>query len=139
MDNLFNFLQENKSDKYKKFTEKLVSTRHNILGVKLPVLRDFVKKLSQQDKLNYLNIDLEDKTFEEIMIYGFVLGSAKLSLEEFIKYFNKFLPCVDNWSHCDSVVSSLKIIGNNKEFFISVVEELLYSNKVFFVRVGFII
>ncbi len=127
------------TEKYRDFSKKLVFTNYEILGVRLPELKKIAKTFTEEQKLQYLNSSLKDKTFEEIMIYGFVLGCAKLSIVEFLKYFNNFLSFVDNWSICDSCVASFKIIAKNKQVFFKKVDELFSSKNPFFVRVGFIV
>lgn len=139
MINLREKLQSLATEKYKNFSEKLVFTDYKILGVKLPELRKIAKNFTEEEKVQYLNSSLKNKTFEEIMIYGFVLGSMKVSIVEFLKYFDKFLPFVDNWSICDSCVASFKIIAKNKQIFLPKVEELLSSKNPFFVRVAFVV
>ena len=139
MINLREKLNDLSTEKYKKFTEKLVFTKYEILGVKLPDLRKIAKDFTEEQKTKYLKSSLENKTFEEIMIYGFVLGYAKLTVDEFLSYLYTFLPFVDNWSVCDSCVASFKIVAKNREKILNVVEKLLLAEKPFYIRVGFII
>ena len=132
-------LEKLKNDKLKDFSSKLCFTKYEMLGVSIVKLREIAKKFSEDEKKTYLNIDLKDKTFEEIMLYGLILGYSKLSFDEFLIYFYKFLPFIDNWSVCDSVVLSFKILKDNKELFLSHLDKLFLSKDEFTLRVAFVI
>lgn len=137
--NLIEVLREKSSKKYRDFSRKLVFTKYEILGVKLPVLRDIAKNLSESEKLLLLKNDLNFSTFEEYLIYGFILGYSKIPYEEFLRYFYKFIPYVDNWSLCDSTVASMKIISKNCEKFSFELNKLLNSKNEFYLRIAFVI
>lgn len=132
-------LEKLKNDKLKDFSSKLCFTKYEMLGVSIVKLREIAKKFSEDEKKTYLNIDLKDKTFEEIMLYGLILGYSKLSFDEFLIYFYKFLPFIDNWSVCDSVVLSFKMLKDNKELFLSHLDKLFLSKDEFTLRVAFVI
>ena len=132
-------LEKLKNDKLKAFSSKLCFTKYEMLGVSIVKLREMAKNFSEEEKKTYLNIDLNNKTFEEIMLYGLVLGYSKLSFDEFLTSFYKFLPYIDNWSICDSVVLSFKIINKNKKLFLSHLDKLFLSKDEFTLRVAFVI
>lgn len=119
-----NELELLKDEEYKKFSEKLLPGI-SIIGVRLPVLR----KLSKKTKLE----ELTDDTFEEIMLQGMIIGQIK----DFGKFKNeclKFLPKINNWSVCDSFVSSLHITKSHKQEMFNFLESLLNSDKTFIKR-----
>lgn len=92
--------------KYQEFVSKLLLNVNNIIGVRIPILR----KLSKKYKLE----DLTDDTFEEIMLQGFIIGNDK-DINKVLNNLKIFIPKINNWSVCDSVVSSLKITKKNQE------------------------
>lgn len=137
--NLIEILIEKSSKKYREFSRKLVFTKYEILGVKLPIIRDIAKNLSENEKLRVLKNDLNFSTFEEYLIYGFILGYSKIPYEEFLLYFYKFIPYVDNWSLCDSTIASMKIIAKNCEKFSFELDKLFNSKNEFYLRIAFVI
>lgn len=136
---MLDLLHEKALKKYKDFTLKLVSTKYEILGVKIPDLRIIVKEISHEEKLNFLEKNNDFSTLEEHFIYGFLLGDKSLSYDDFLKYFYKFIPYVDNWSLCDSSISSMKIIAKNKDKFLQELNKLFNSNNEFYIRIAFVI
>lgn len=92
---------------YKAFSERLVETKYEILGVRIPTLRLLAKDIVRTDWQAF--ITTPKSTFEEMMIEGFVIASVKLPLEERLPLIESFVKKIDNWSHCDSFCSSLKI------------------------------
>ena len=92
--------------KYQEFISKLLLNVNNIIGIRIPILR----KLSKKYKLE----DLTDDTFEEIMLQGFIIGNDK-DINKVLNNLKIFIPKINNWSVCDSVVSSLKITKKNQE------------------------
>lgn len=124
------------SDSFKKFSEKLIFTKYEIIGIKLPILRNIARKISKTNYYKFLDIVKSD-TYEEIMLEGFVISYIK-DFNVFNNYFDKFILKIDNWSLCDSPISSMKIINKNKEEFLSKIKTYLNSNDEFIIRVGVI-
>ena len=137
--NLLDNLRKKSKEKYRDFTKKLVSTKYEILGVKIPDLRQIVKEMSSNEKLDFLDKNNDFLTLEEHFIYGFLLGDKNLFYDKFLSYFYKFIPYVDNWSLCDSTISSMKIIAKNKDKFLFELNKLFSSKNEFFIRIAFVI
>ena len=94
---------------YRDFSLKLLPKDTNMIGVRLPILRGLSKEISLED--------LEDDTFEELMLQGMIIGHIQ-EFSEFQEACLKFLPKICNWSICDSFVCSLKITKRRpKEMF----------------------
>ena len=130
-------LKKIKNDKYKEFSSRLVFTKYEILGVTIPNIKKIALSFAENEKYAYLNSSLNNKTFEEIMLYGFTLSTLK-SYDIFFRYLDKFLPFIDNWSVCDSCVSSFKIIKSNQDKFLPFIDNLLSSNEPFYIRVALV-
>ena len=122
-----------KNDKNKTFSEKLIFTKYEILGLKIPQERDIAKLIVKGNYQNFLDV-AEFKYYEEIMIYGFVIAYTK-DLNIIDKYLDKYISLVDNWSLCDSFTSSLKILKKNNKYF-NKAKKLALSNKEYQIRVG---
>ncbi len=122
-----------KDDKNKEFSKKLISTKYEILGLKIPQERDIAKLIVKGNYESFLDI-AELKYYEEIMIYGFVIAYTK-DINILDKYLDKYISLVDNWALCDSFTSSLKILKKNNDYF-NKAKELSLSNKEYKIRVG---
>ena len=113
--------------KYRDFSKRLVFTKYEMIGVRLPKLKELAKNF------DFFEID-KNSTFEEIMLYGFILAREKnISNQRIIEYFEY----VDNWSVCDSFTCALK--KNNGEDFYNFLLKIIddYSeglSGVFLVR-----
>lgn len=109
-------LEEAADKDYKKFNDKIVPTSLETLGVRMPALKSLAKELScgsTEDILCYLS-DSRPQSYEEIMLYGLVLGYSKLPLETVFRYFDPLAEKFENWAHVDCIVSALKIFGKNR-------------------------
>ncbi len=125
--------------KYLKFYSSLIPNINNIKGVRVPNLRKIAKTISKREDVNYyLNYPILD-SYEELTIYGLVIGYLKLDLDDYLKYLKFYIPLIDNWSTCDVVVSNLKFTKNNLDQMYPFFLEYLYSNKEFECRFAVVI
>lgn len=131
-------LFELSDEKYKKFHSTLCPGTDNIIGVRIPNLRILAKEISKGDFRKFLK-ENENKYYEETMLEGFVIGYAKMELNEKFEYISKFVPKIDNWAICDCTCSTFKFINKNKQEMWEFIQKYLESNKEFEVRFGIII
>jgi len=131
-----------------------VNTRQNLLGVRMPDLRDFAKNLAREngdffDLKNFLEM-INDEIYEEVLCAGLLIFySRKLTADEKILLTKNYLAKVDSWAQIDSFVQNLnkeKFAKNSRETSSEIREkywhfaiETLYSDKEFFVRYGVMI
>lgn len=102
-------LFELQEKKYKKFHGTLCSTcKYEIIGVRVPELRKLAKEIAKEDFRKFLE-DKKINYYEEVMLKGLIIGSAKLSFGETCRYLKDFIPIIDNWAVCDITCSNLKI------------------------------
>lgn len=93
---------------YKRFSASLLPGVDNILGIRLPILRDLAKQLAVREGiLSYLSSN-DEIYFEEIMLKGFIIGCLKTDIDTFIELLRGFVPKINNWSVCDSFCAGLK-------------------------------
>ncbi len=130
-------LEKMSEENYKKFSSSLIPGVENMLGIRLPLLREYAKKLAKGDWEDA--IEEEDYYFEEVMLKGMVIGYASFDIFMMEPYITGFIPLVDNWSVCDSVFMGMKIFEKNREWAWDFVQPYLRSNKEFEIRVGVII
>lgn len=118
--------------KYQLFVNKLYKTKDRILGVYMKDLRIYAKKLD----ISYFN-NIKYNTIETKLLGSILLN--KLSKEELKKEMLKLLEVTDTWAITDSISQNVKQVAKNREYFLPFIEELITSNKEFYVRTGLII
>lgn len=135
MDEIREKIFELADEKYKEFHSGLCPNTNNIVGVRVPVLRNYAKELAKGDFRNYLT-NAKDEYYEEVMLQGMVIGLAKMELEERLDYIKRFVPKIDNWAICDVFCAGLKFVNKNKEKVWKFLKQYLKSNKEFEIRFG---
>lgn len=120
--------------KYLEFNKKITFTKYEMIGIRVPTIREIAKDIKKTDIYSFLEL-CERKYFEEILLEGIVISFIR-EYQTFLKYLRKFLPYIDNWAICDLCISSMKIIEKNQDEFESFVKELLNSREEYYVRVG---
>lgn len=130
------YLKSISEESYKEFNSKIIFTNYEMLGIRLPKLRVLSKEIFKTDYKEFLNINIT--YYEEAMLYLLVIAFIK-DIDELMLYFPKALDLIDNWALCDSFCGSLKIVINNKEYFLKVIDKLLKSDKTYDVRVGLVL
>lgn len=118
---------------YKTFLMTLIPNKTNILGVRLPHLRQIAKTIAKGDWRTYLN-DASDDYFEEVMLQGIVIGYVKTDIRERLKLIEAFVPKIDNWSVCDSFCASLKSTKQHRDVVWKFLQQYFSSNKEFELR-----
>ncbi|MEN6569415.1 MAG: DNA alkylation repair protein [Rikenellaceae bacterium] len=106
-------------EKYRFFSQKIIPTGYELLGVRMPSLKKLAKELSTDNEIEvYLKNALksEDQSYEHIILYGLILGELKnISIETVFTYLDPLIYKFDNWAHVDSVVSALKIFKKSPD------------------------
>ena len=134
-----NKLEELADEKYRKFHTGLCPKSNEILGVRVPILRNFAKEIIKEGNIEeYLNNAL-DNSYEEILLQGMVLGLWKTDIENFSKYLEKFIPKINSWAVCDVAVAGFKITKKNMEYMYNFVQKYLKSDKEFELRFAIVI
>ncbi len=136
-DNFLSYIYSLRDEKYREFTKKLVTSKYEIIGIRIPVLKKLAKDLAKNNIDEILNISSHD-IFEIYMLKGLVISNIK-DKSEARKQFLKYIEFIDNWSLCDTFISSFKIIKNDKEFYFKKATELINSSDEFKERVGLVI
>ena len=123
---------------YKDFHSKLMPTinSNSIIGVRVPVLRDYAKKLFKENSIESLNSFLKNlphEFYEENNIHAFIIEKLN-NFDECIFYLENFLPYIDNWATCDML--NPKIFKNNCEKLLEKIYQWINSDSVYTVRFG---
>lgn len=87
---------------YRDFHSKLMPTieKEKVIGVRVPVLRDFAKELFKNGNYKEFMMDLPHKYYEENNLHAFLIEQIR-DFDDCIKETEKFLPYIDNWATCD--------------------------------------
>lgn len=120
-------------EKYRDFHKGLCPGTNNILGVRIPVLRNLAKEIAKGNWKEYLE-SARNEYYEEIMLQGMVIGLAKMSFEERLNYISNYIPKIDNWAVCDTFCAGLKDINKNLETMWSFIQKYLITTKEFELR-----
>ncbi len=137
MDLVRKTLFELQDKEYQKFHSSLCQNTHNIIGVRIPILRKMAKQIARENPEEFLNRK-KIEFYEEKMLYGFVIGYMKEPLEKRIEYLDKFVPMIDNWAVCDCTVSTFKFVQNNLKEMWDYLQKYISSNKEFEIRFAII-
>jgi len=87
---------------YQSFHAKLMPTvdPSRIIGVRIPVLRDYAKKFAKTaDVAEFLN-NLPHEYYEENNLHSMLIAQIN-DLDEALAETARFLPYIDNWATCD--------------------------------------
>ena len=97
-------LFELQDEKYRDFNAALIPNidKERIVGVRIPALRKIAKELIKGEEKEALMSALPHKYLEENHLHAFFINDIK-DFDICIFELERFLPCVDNWSTCDSI------------------------------------
>jgi len=129
-DDYIKYLISLKEDSYAVFHRKLVATGYEILGIRIPIIRDIVKKISKGNIESFLQLS-NSIYYEEVLIEGLIIEVTK----DFEKL-DAYLPKIDNWAICDAF--SLKWLKKDLNKHLPKILSYLKSDEEFIVRFGLI-
>ena len=117
------FYKENKDLEYKKLNEKIIPTKYEIIGIRVPILKKYVKSIKK-----YIRTDR--KYYEDFLIEIYSLNYTEdikktEILEELLEYF-------DNWALVDFTISNLKF--KNLDILKRFLDKIKNSKKEFIIR-----
>ena len=122
--------------KYKEFHSGLCPRTNNIIGVRVPILRNYAKELVKEHEIKELLKQIDNQYYEEIMLQGMLIGLAKEDMKTIQKQIEEFVPKIDNWAICDTFCAGLKMTKKHKEEMWGFIQNYLKSDKEFEIRFG---
>lgn len=122
--------------KYKEFHSGLCPGTNNIIGIRVPILRNYAKELLKKNNLEELMENIDDEYYEEIMLQGMLIGLAKEDFSMIRKQIEDFIPKIDNWAVCDVFCAGLKVTKKHKEEMWRFINQYIQSDKEFEIRFG---
>ena len=129
-----NYLKDLSDLKYKEFHSSITNTSLNIIGIRMPILRNIAKRISKTNIENYFKL-IGNTYYEEVMLYGLVLSNSNCV----DKYLIDFIKRIDNWAICDTFCSSLKIVDKYKGKYWIYINSLIDLNNEFQTRVAIVL
>lgn len=127
-------LLEGAEEEYRIFEGNLLPGVDHFLGVRLPLLRRLAKELSKHDFHGYFYDTENEVYFEELMLKGMIIGYADLTFKERQNALTNFIPKINNWSVCDSSITTYKFMKKDQKKWMDFLENLLLSNDEFTLR-----
>lgn len=123
--------------KYKEFHQK-ITFDNTLIGIKTQKLKEIAKEIYKGNYSEYLKIST-NKTYEEKMIYGFIISNNKEFDKNTIKYVNKYSKLINNWALCDLFCSNLKFVKRNKKEVYNYIISNINSNNIWMRRLCFVL
>ena len=118
--------------KYKKFTSALLPGVNSILGVRIPLIRQYAKTFDFDEAQEFYK-NYKPKYFEEYFLKALLLSKIckQIPPQNAVKEIQKFIPEISNWSICDAFCADLKFIKKHQEIFLPLILKQLKSKKEF--------
>lgn len=128
-------LKQLSDQKYKEFHGNLCPGTDNIIGIRVPILRNYAKELVKKYSIEELLKNTDDEYYEEIMLQGMIIGlDKKANIETILEYMKEFIPKIDNWAICDVFCAGLKITNKYPKEIWSFISKYLESDEEFELR-----
>lgn len=128
------FLLSSRDEGYAAFQRKLLPGVGNIVGVRMPLVRGYVKRALKDGRWKSWPEPDADAPYEELMIRGLILAQADMPFDEHTRAMEAFLTRIDNWGVCDGVCSACRFLRGDRERGYRWLTHLLESDREFTVR-----
>ncbi len=126
--------------RFQAFAASLIPGEHNLLGVRLPLLRKLAKEIARTDRDAIFNEPTAPQSMEECMLRGMLPGYAgkSIGIDQRLCELARFIPLITNWSICDSCCATYKFAGEHREKVWYFLQPYLYSKQEFEARFGLV-
>jgi len=88
--------------------KELDGIKRTKFGISVPELRKLAKKIAKDNYKEFVEND-DYSSFELKLLHAFVIGYIKDDINSLLKYFEKFMPHVDDWAVNDSLCQNFRI------------------------------
>ena len=97
MKTIVDFLFSNSDEKFREFNKKLVpDTSYEMIGVKLPVLKNFAKTVVRDEELSTVFLKECHHYYEEWFLHGLIIAQQKENVSKILTELEAFMPHIDN-------------------------------------------
>lgn len=124
--------------------KRIINSNQEIIGISMKNIRDVAKNISKNSKESFLKLagqkTVYNSYYEETLIEGLVLAEEK-DLEKQFLLLKEWSKKIDNWSTCDSVVTTLKGLKKSKEkdLYFEKYKSLCFDKNEFVSRFGIVV
>lgn len=120
---------------YREFQSRLMPTvpKEQIIGVRTPLLRGFVKEWTDQRQRETFLKELPHGYYEENNLHGFLIEQIE-NFDQCVAALERFLPYVDNWTTCDG--TNPKVLKKDPERLLQLVKKWMAAKHPYTVRYG---
>ena len=120
---------------YRDFQAKLIPTidAETVIGVRAPELRKLAKRFVKREDVGAFLAALPHKYYDENQLHAYIVSEVK-DYGRCLELINAFLPYVDNWATCDSLLP--KVFKKHKEELLDRIREWTDSDKTYTIRFG---
>ena len=87
---------------------ELKKIKRTSFGISIPELRKFARQIAKEGYKEFLEQN-DYSSFELKLLHAFVIGYIKEDINILLKYFEDFIPQVDDWAVNDSLCQNFKI------------------------------
>ena len=125
------------NEEYAKFNARIVNTKKQVLGVRVPDLRKIARKLAKEwggPGIDTYLANLDKNNYEQVLLAGMLINYAKLTDMESISLAKKYLKLADSWAEIDIFASKRRQF--DKDLWWNFAADSLKSKKEFIVRYG---
>lgn len=126
---------------YKEFNDRITNcdTAPSI-GVRVPRVREIAAQVVKQGWEEYLaELEVAAPLWqEEHMLWGMVIGRAKMDQEERVRRLNLWVPGILSWADCDCSVSSFKFMKKDQPFWYDYCVSWLSSDREYAQRFAYV-
>ena len=119
---------------YREFNSKLIPGVENVLGIRIPVLRNIVKEMSEEEREVFLN-SLPHRWHEENIMHMIIITEEK-NFDKAKEMLLNFLPYVDNWQVSDVGIPKSFKSTKDREDLLNFVKILISKEGTYFKRYG---
>ncbi len=128
------------NDQYAIFNKKIVNTKKQVLGVRLPDIHRLAKQAAKNYDFNSLNSlldQIDDQIYEQVFVVGLMINQLKLSDQKRKILIDKYLSKVDSWALIDSFIT--KKDDFSSDFWWQEAQDYIKNEQEFTARLGIII
>lgn len=122
---------------YREFNSKLIPGVENVLGIRIPVLRNIVKEMSEEEREVFLN-SIPHNYHEENIMHMINITEEK-DFDKAKEMLLNFLPYVDNWQVSDVGIPKSFKSTKDREKLLEFVKILISKEATYFKRYGIFI
>ncbi len=128
-------LKANTDLKYREFHKSLVPGLENLLGVRVPKLRQIAKTAARENYDQFAD-EANTEVYEELMIRGMMIGYGKMDDSRRKKELEAFIPLINNWGICDCCCATYKFMAKDPEKWFEFLIPYIHSDQEYLIRFG---